>query len=160
MSFSDVARLTIREHLGAYAAASMADILLLIPISQFAERAGLGINLIPAVGLHQLLVGVLVLLLMISGSIAKTWRWQYVATGFLFAGYVAFRLSNRFLDGLEVINTLAAQGVSVTGMVPSLYSYGLGAAAMFTGMVLAMRRAYGRLLSARTTGVGLSDDSI
>lgn len=160
MSFADVARLTLREHLATYASASLANVLVLIPVSQFADRAGLSTNLILTVGLHQLLLGVLVVLLMISGSIPKTWRWQYVATGFLVAGYVAFRLSNRFLEGLEIINTLAVRGVSVAGMVPSLYSYGLGAAAMFTGMVLAMRSAYGRILSARSTGLGLIDDSI
>lgn len=160
MSYTDIARLTLREHLAIYVTASLANILLLIPISQFADRAGTGANLVLTVGLHQLLLGVLVALLMVSGSIPKTWRWQYVATGFLVGGYVAFRLSDRFLDGLEIINTLAGRGVSIGGMVPSLYSYGLGAAAMFTGMVLAMRSAYGRILSARSTGLGLAEDSI
>ena len=158
MSFAEVARLTLREHLATYAAASLANILLVIPVSQFADRAGLSTSLTLTVGLHQLLVGVLVVLLMVSGSIPKTWRWQYVATGFLFAGYVGFRLSNRFLLGLEVINALALGGVSVAGMIPTLYSYGLGAGAMFTGMVLAMRRAYGRILSTRSTVLRLADD--
>src|SRR3972149_3558980 len=95
LSFAEVARLTLREHLATYAAASLANILLVIPVSRFADRAGLSTNLTLTVGLHQLLVGVLVVLLLVSGSIPKTWRWQYVATGFLFAGYVGFRLSNR-----------------------------------------------------------------
>jgi hypothetical protein len=159
LSFIVVARLTLREHLATYATASLANILLVIPVSQFSDRAGLSTNLILTVGLHQLLIGVLVFFLIVSGSIPKTWRWQYIATGLLVAGYVAVRLSNRFFAGLEIINSLALQGASVTGMIPTLYSYGLGAAGMFTGMVLAMRKAYGRIVSARSIGFSSTERS-
>ncbi len=105
---------------------------------------------------HQSLIGVLVVLLSISGGL-RTWRWQYKMVGILFAGYVGFRIATRFVAGLELINSIASQGVDVAGTLPMLYFYGLAAAAAYTGMILAMRRAYGKLASRRSLPQNLQD---
>lgn len=145
------ASLVWREHFLAYVLASACDIILLIPLSQLASRSGQQIDIVLSIGLHQLLIVVLLILLSLSGAFPRTWRWQYVLTAFLFAGYVAVRMSARFLAGLELIDSISGQGMSLTGALPMLYFSGLSAAAAYTGMVLSLRRAYGRLVSARSS---------
>ena len=160
LSFRFLLNLTLPEHILAYVLASASNSLLLLPLSQFAAKAGQHIDVFPAIALHQLLLGVLIILLAISGMFGRTWRWQYPVTGILFAGYVASRMSTRFLTGLESINSVASQGISIAGDVPTLYLYGLAAAGTFTGMILSMRRAYGKLASARGSGPDLSQDAV
>ncbi len=124
--------------------------MLLIPQWQLAVRAGLTVDVPVTVVLYQFLIGVLLVLFTISGTIRKGWRWEYVTTGLLIAGYVGYRLSTRFVAGLDAISRLATSGVSVVGYVPTLYSYGLGAALAYTGMILVMRRAYNKLATYKT----------
>lgn len=157
MSLKEMSTWTWREHFLAYALATACDLILLVPQSQLSARAGQQLDIVLPIVLHQSLIGVLVVLLSLSGGL-KTWRWQYKAVGILFASYVGFRIATRFVAGLELINSIASQGADVTGMLPMLYFYGLGAAAVYTGMILTMRRAYGKLASTRSWPQNLQQD--
>ena len=111
-------------------------------------RAGQQLEVALPIILHQSIIAVLVVLLSISGAL-RTRRWQYTTVGILFAAYVGFRMATRFVAGLELIDLIAGQGVPDNGAVPSLYFYGLAAAAAYTGMILTLRRSYGRLITTR-----------
>ena len=102
--------------------------------------------------MHELLVGVLVLLLLFTGTVRRRWRWQYAVSGILFSVYVGIRMASRFLTGLESIRLLQSQNITTSSDFLMLYLYGLGAAASYFGMILALRRTYGKLLSARIVG--------
>ena len=146
----DLSRRIGREHLLAYALASACDLILLVPQSQLAMRAGQQLEVALPIILHQLIIGMLVVLLSISGAL-RTRRWQYTTVGILFAAYVGFRMATRFVASLELISLLAGQGVPDNGAVPSLYFYGLAAAAAYTGMILTLRRSYGKLTFSRNS---------
>ena len=145
----------MREHVAAYILASLANILLLLPVSQLGAKAGLLVDFLATVALHQLLIAVLVFLLAVSGTVRRRWRWQYVASGMLFSAYVGYRMASRFLTGLESIRFLQSQNVPTSNDLLMLYWYGLAAAASYFGMILALRGAYGKIAAARTVSLGV-----
>ena len=150
MSFKTLAAVAAKEQILAYVLASISNIVLLIPQWQLAARAGITVEIPVSVALYQVLIGVLLVLLAISGTIRKRWKWQYGMIGLLTAGYVGYRLSTKFVAGLEAVSRIASSGASVAGDVPTLYSYGLGAALAYTGMILVMRRSYNKLVTYKS----------
>ncbi len=120
-------------------------------MSQLGERAGRPVDFLIGLALHQVLVAVLVILLLLT-TVVRRWRWQYAVSGMTFSIYVGFGMASRFVAGLETIRVLQSQNLSSSNDVLMLYWYGLAAAASYFGMILALRKANGKLVSARTVG--------
>ncbi len=86
-----------------------------------------------------------------SGVARKGWRWQYVTTSTLFSGYVGYRLGTRFIVALELVGPLETKGVVVSEYLGFFYLLALGSAVSYVIMILVLRRAYGKLASARVS---------
>ncbi len=142
--------MTAREHIAAYVLASVADILLLTVLSQLGSRAGVRVDLVRLVALHELVLAILMVGVVYSGVVRSGWRcWQYVTTSILFSGYVGYRMATRFIAALELVGPLETKGVVASEYLSFFYSLSLGSTVCYMLMILVLRKAYGRLATAR-----------
>lgn len=150
MSYKNWVRLTAKEHIVAFILASIADIQLLVVVSQLAARAGLPFDLVRRVGVHEVLLTILIFGVTSAGIASRGWRWQYVASGVAFSGYVGYRMATRFISALELVPVLQSKGIGVSGYLGFFYVLALASAISYVLMILLLRRAYGKLVSVRS----------
>ncbi len=155
MTSGNWVRLTAKEHTAAFILATIADIQLLVVLSQLAARAGLQFDLVRRVGVHELLLTILIFGVTSSAIATRGWRWQYVASSLLFSGYVGYRMATRFISALELVGPLQSRGIGVSEYLGFFYALALASAISYVLMILVLRRAYGKLVSARSVAEGL-----
>ena len=78
-----------------------------------------------------------------------------VVASFLFIGYAVLQMANRFILALHFISQLQVSGVDVQGYLGPAYLLVLGSTVSFLLTILLLRRAYGKLIRARTP-IGVS----
>ncbi len=171
MSLQKVLRVNPREHLAVYTLATLANILISIPqylslnnalqlgvslrgatgvpITAYGSSTGIALYLVEMGLIFQGLMAVLVVGVTWSASSNKNWRWQYTLTSVLTAGYLAYRLSNRFLSTLDSIGVLQASGFDVSNVYAELFWFGLATTGWYILAILWLRLSYGKLLAER-----------
>jgi hypothetical protein len=150
VSYKNWVRLTAKEHIAAFILASVADIQLLVIVSQLAARAGLPFDFVRLVGVHEVLLTILIFGVTSSSIASRGWRWQYVASSVVFSGYVGYRMATRFISALELVAPLQSKGFGVSGYLGFFYVLALASAITYVLMILVLRRAYGKLVSVRS----------
>ncbi len=149
-------RLTAKEHIAAFILASLANIQLLIVVSQLAARSGHQANLVVTVGVHEILLTILIFGVTFSGTARRGWRWRYVASSVLFSGYVGYSMVARFTCALELVAPLRSKGIGVSDYLGFFYPLALASTISYVLVVLLLRRAYGILVSARSVAEGVA----
>jgi hypothetical protein len=142
--------LNLAEHFGALILASLANTLLLFPLSYLSSRVGAPVDLLGSIALQESALIVLLLLVMFSSLPERTWRWGYVLASFLFIGYAILQMASRFIQALDFISQLQASGVDVQGYLAPSYAIILGSTISLILTILLLRRSYGRLIGVRT----------
>src|SRR5713101_3258114 len=163
-----VTRLNRRDYNVAYASASIAYLLILIPQYNTVERImsmnaripesflnslvqiygpvlGVQLSILSTVIAFQVISGVLLLLASRTGRTRAAWRWKYMIASVSFIGYVGYSLGIGFLTSLGWTSILASMNVDVSPILQSYYLFNLGAAICYLAIVLVLRRTYTRL---------------
>ena len=163
-----VTQLNRRDYIVAYASASVAHLLILIPQYNTVERIlsmnaripesflsslvqvygpmlGVQLRILCAVSAFQIISGVLLLLTSRMGRARAAWRWKYMIGSVSFIGYVGYSLGIGFLTSLGWTSILASMNVDVSPILQSYYTFNLGAAICYLGIVLVLRRTYTHL---------------
>jgi len=163
-----VTQLNRRDYIVAYASASVAYLLVLIPQYNTVERIlsmnaripdsflsslvqvygpvlDVQLRILSAVSAFQIISGVLLLLTSRMGMALAAWRWKYMIGSVSFIGYVGYSLGIGFLASLGWTSILASMNVDVSPILQSYYLFNLGAAICYLGIVLVLRRTYTRL---------------
>ncbi len=102
------------------------------------------------VGVHELLLTILIFGVTSAGTARRGWRWRYVAFSLLFSGYVGYNMATRFISALELVAPLQSKGIGVSDYLGFFYPLALASAISYVLIVLLLRRAYGKLVSARS----------
>ena len=163
-----VTRLNRRDYIVAYASASAAYLLILIPQYNTVERIlsmnaripesflsslvqlygptlGVQLSILSTVIAYQAISGVLLLLTSRMSRTPAAWRLKYMIASVSFIGYVGYSLGIGFVTSLGWTSILASMNVDVSPILQSYYLFNLGAAICYLGIVLVLRRAYTRL---------------
>jgi len=163
-----VTRLNRRDYIVAYASASIAYLLILIPQYNTVERIlsmnaripesflsslvqlygptlGVQLSILSTVIAYQVISGVLLLLTSRMGRARKSWRGKYIITSTSFIGYLGYSLGIGFLTSLGWTSILASMNIDVSPILQSYYLFNLGAAICYLGVVLVLRRTHTRL---------------
>jgi len=146
-------KLNAKEYVLAYVLASLSYGLLLLEESQLAPRAGQGVDVLLLVSVQETLMAVLVLGVAFAGAARVAWRWLYVSAATLFAAYAGVGLTSRFTATLELVIPLESRGIPISDYQGSFYVLALTAAFSYVLAILLLRRSYGKLVSARVTGI-------
>jgi len=167
MSLRDLLKVNSREHLGIYALATLANLLLSIPqylavntalglgvnpkgataslIAQYGSSNGLVLDFLRSGLIFQGVMAVLVIGLVGAASSQKSWKWQYPLTGVFVSTYLAYHLGGKFLNALGWIGVLENSGVNVSNVYGDLFWFGLGTETCYLLGILVLRRSYNRL---------------
>jgi len=163
-----VTRLNRRDYIVAYASASIAYLLILIPQYNTVERIlsmnaripesflsslvqlygptlGVQLSILSTVIAYQVISGVLLLLTSRMSKARVAWRWRYMIASVSFIGYAGYMLGIGFLTSLGWTSVLASMNVDVSPILQSYYMFNLGAAICYLAIVLVLRRTYTRL---------------
>ena len=163
-----VTQLNRRDYIVAYASASVAYLLVLIPQYNTVERIlsmnaripesflsslvqlygptlGVQLSILSTVIAYQAISGVLLLLTSRMSRTPAAWRLKYMIASVSFIGYVGYSLGIGFLTSLGWTSVLASMNVDVSPILQSYYLFNLGAAICYLGVVLVLRRTYTRL---------------
>jgi len=163
-----VARLNRRDYIVAYASASAAYLLILIPQYNTVERIlsmnaripesflssliqvygpvlGVQLSILSTVIAYQAISGVLLLLTSRMSRTPAAWRLKYMIASVSSIGYVGYSLGIGFLTSLGWTSVLASMNVDVSPILQSYYMFNLGAAICYLAIVLVLRRTYARL---------------
>ncbi len=154
-------RINAREHLAAYALATLANFLLSVPqylavntalelginpkgttaslITQYGSSTGLFLDFLRSGLIFQGVMAVLVVGLVGSASSRRGWKWQYALTGVLISIYLAYHLGGKFLNALGWIGVLDTSSVNVSGVYADLFWFGLGTTICYLLVILVLR---------------------
>ncbi len=171
MSWRALSRFNAREHVAVYILASISNILLTIPqylavysavhsylpvqgstaglIARYGVSLGVVFDFIATVLVFQGILAVLVLTVAASSNARTGWRWLYALSAAFVTGYVGYWLGAKFLRDLEWVSLLQNSGIDSSGVYSSLFWFGLGATICYVGMILVLRKSYGKLTSTR-----------
>ncbi len=134
----------------AFVLASLANNLLLFNQASLALRAGSHVDVLVLMLFQEGLLAILILGVVVSSLSKLGWRWQYVLACFLFTGYAGLQMAGTFVSTLELVPTLQSEGIGVQEYLGTSYMLALGSAASYVLSILLLRRAYGRMLRAKT----------
>ncbi len=150
LSWRALVDLNLTEHLWAFILVSLADSLLLFQLSSLGSQLGTPIDVLGSMALQELVLAILLLVVVLSSVSERHWRWGYVVASFLFIGYAMLQMASRFIQALNFISQLQGRGVDVQGYLGPSYLLVLGSTVSFLLTILLLRRAYGKLIGART----------
>lgn len=142
--------LNLTEHFWAFILVSLADTFLLFQLSSLASRVGAPVDVLGSMAVQELVLAILLLVVVLSSISERVWRWGYVVASFLFIGYAMLQMASRFIQALDSISQLQARGIDVQGYLGPSYLLILGSTVSFLLTILLLRRAYGKLIGART----------
>ncbi len=149
-SWTAILDLNLAEHFWALILVSLANALLLFPLSSLSSRVGAPVDILMSIVLQESVLMILLLLVMLSSLPERAWRWGYVLASLLFIGYAILQMASRFIQALDFISQLQASGVDVQGYIGPSYLIILGSTVSLLLTILLLRRSYGRLIGVRT----------
>ena len=158
---------SLREHLGTYLLGSLSSAFLTasqylavssavssyLPVDPWTSALitsygrVLGIILVLLLNslVFQGILSVLVVILAVSSVANAGWKWAFTLSGVAISGFVGYWLGAKFLAILEWISALQSNRVNSSDTYAGLFWFGLAATICYIGMILVLRKSYGKL---------------